>query len=713
MTDTTGDVPLHVALCEPPPDPRARPGVAGQSVRLQGMLHDFKDLIPLYGSAFTSRLLDAITKVYVHATGSTTERRTKNLRRMLVFLAKRAGLEAEIGRPVSRVFKALMEGDHAKIARDDMVDAVEVYAGSLRDLKNFDVVATANELTRQNMIESLSTIVQDLGQEGLWPKIEPLKGLRGSRVSRGSNIPALGELVRGPARKMPRPSADDSEANPIELNRQRLTRLRQIFENALLEEESSFDQQVELTTINSEITINDIRKAVDYLPSDYDRQRIVVELPQQVRRCFPLENDELRLSSLLRYLKAEHGGHFRLQDLSFGLQRVVATCGGTAKVMSHLEGGPRALMSAYMLVSIDSGMNIQPCDDLSADPFVGKAKHGRITLRTISSIKNRAGYKPVNGDFLEYEETPGEPENIKDIAPEHQLPLFVDGAKISGARAIEIWLKLSKPQRDRARDKKNREAEYLWILRHGHSTDHVRRYQHASWKHWWNEFLEEYAADPVIGGLPIQRRMVRTTLIQLRQVYYGGDTEVVAMLSGQSSAKITERHYTNRAYLRKLLHAKIREFIKLFEVSIGTHNEERASQLSLSLDEYRDQRETAVATGLGFDCSNPQSGYQPGTAGKTCTRLEACSSCPLLRFVPSQESINSLVLFLRSLEAAQEEFFARNASRWVRVWMPAQALCLAITQLLAAGAKKIMLSRAEQTVAAGLNSGSLKMLRLW
>lgn len=713
MTDTPDEIPLHVALCEPATDPRARPCIPGQSVRLQGVLHDFGDLIPLYGSSFTSRLLDSFTRVYVHATGSTTERRTKNLRRMLVFLAFRAGLKAEVNRPVWRVFRALLEGTHATITREDMVDAVEVYVGSVRDLQNFDVVATTNELTRQNMIESLSPILQELGREGLWPDIGPLKGLRGSRVSRGNNIPALGELVRSLTSDAPSSSVEGNEPNPIELSRQRLIRLRQLFENALLEEEAAFDRQIQLTTMANGITVKEIRDAVRRLPTDYDRKRIVVELPRQVRRCFPLENDDLRLSSLLRYIKAEHCGHFRLQDLSYGLQRVVATCGGTAKVMSYLEGGPRALMSAYMLVSIDSGLNIQPCDDLSADPFVGKAKHGRVTLRTISSIKNRAGYKLVDGNILEVEEEPAEAEEDKRMAEGYRLPLIVDGAKISGAKAIQIWLKLSQPQRERARNAQSGDTELLWVLRHGHETNYVRRYQHHSWKHWWNEFLEEHAEDPVIGGLPIQRRMIRTTLIQLRQLNHGGDTEVVAMLSGQSSARITERHYTNRAYLQKLLLNRIREFVKLFEASIGDYSDDRALQLSLSPAEYKKRRETAVATGLGFDCSDPLSGYQPGTAGKTCTRLDACSSCPLLRFVPSQASIENLILFLRSLEAAQEEFFARNASRWVRVWMPAQALCMAISQLLAASAKKILLSRAEQTVAAGLTSGSLKLLRLW
>jgi len=592
-----------------------------------------------------------------------------------------------------------------------MVDAVEEYTKALRNLRDFSVVATTNELTRQNIIESLSPILQELGREGLWPDIGPLKGLRGSRVSRGNNIPALGELIVGLPGSAAVSSARDGGAEIIELSRKRLIRLRQLFEDALLKEEAAFDRQVKLTKDNR-VTLGEIREAVRWLPTDYDRERVLFELPYPVRKCFPLENEDLRLSSLLRYIKAEHGGHFRLQDLPYGLQRVVATCGGTARVMSYLEGGSRALMSAYMLVSIDSLMNIQPCDDLPADPFVGRAKHGRIQLRTISSIKNRAGYKPVDGNFLEVEAESDE-KSVAETPSEGQLPIHVEGAKISGAKAIEIWQKLSRPQRDRAKNAKYKDAEYLWIIRNGHDTDDVRRYEASSWKHWWNEFLDEHADDPVIGGLPIQRRMIRTTGLQLQSVHHGGDSEVVAMIANHSRASVTERYYTNRNYLRRLLDNKMREFLKLFEARLAGDRDERAAQLSLPLSEFKELRQTAVATGLGFDCDNPLSGYQPGTKDKICTRLDACSSCPLLRFVPSRESIRNLILFMRSLESSEEEFVSRNVSRWIRVWMPAMALCMAIIQLLKDGAKKRMVIDAENDVASGIASGKLILFRPW
>lgn len=309
MTDTPDEPPIHVALSEPPTDSRARPGVPGRSVRLQGKLHDFGDLIPAYGSVFTSRLLDAFTSKYVHATGSTTERRSKNLRRLLLFWASLAINEAERGRPVGRVFKALMEGAHATITREDMVDAVEEYTKSLRDLRDFSVVATTNELTRQNIIESVSPILQELGKEGLWPDIGPLKGLPGSRVSRGNNIPALGELIVGLPASAAASSARDGGADIIELSRKRLIRLRQLFEGALLKEEAAFNRQVDLSKDNR-VTISEIREAVRCLPTDYDRERVLFELPYPVRKCFPLGDEDLRLSSLLRYIKAEHGGTF-------------------------------------------------------------------------------------------------------------------------------------------------------------------------------------------------------------------------------------------------------------------------------------------------------------------------------------------------------------------------------------------------------------------
>jgi hypothetical protein len=378
--------------------------------------------------------------------------------------------------------------------------------------------------------------------------------------------------------------------------------------------------------------------------------------------------------------------------------------------MSYLEGGGRALLAAYTLVLIDTGSNLQPCDDLAADPFTGKARYGKIQLRRVSSIKNRAGYKPVDGYIAEVTDSDSASEESGGAL---DLPTKVPNSKISAATAIEIWQKLSGPQRERARLAGNEDAEYLWIVRNGHFPKEVRRYQEHTWKGWWNDFLEEHTGDPIIGGLPIQRRMIRTTVLQLRDTDHDSDAEIVGLLSGQSGGRTAARHYLNRTYISRLLDERIREFQKLFEASIGGDNPGRAAQLELTLDEFQHRRKRAVETGLGISCADPTAGIQPGTNGSICTRLDACSTCPLLRFIPTQQSIDALTLFHRSLKSAADEFIAKNPERWVRVWLPALALCVAILNLLGAGPKQAMLKHAANTVEAGLANGSLMLVRLW
>jgi hypothetical protein len=423
-------------------------------------------------------------------------------------------------------------------------------------------------------------------------------------------------------------------------------------------------------------------------------------------------DERTRLGSLLRYIRSDFRGVFRLQQLPYGLQRVVATCGGTANVMSYLEGGPKALLAAYSLLLIDTGYNLQPCDDLAADPFTGRARYGNIRLTRVSSVKNRANYKSVDGWITEEDDdlsSTGEETDRKYI----EAPIVVANAKISAGRAIEIWKKLSQPQRDRALRAGNGVADYLWIIRHGHDPLEVRRYDHASWKHWWNEFLSEHINDPVIGGLSITRRMIRTTVIQLRDAFHDSDAEVIALVSGQNRSQVTVRHYLNRTYIRRLLDERIREFQTLFEVSVAGKKVERASQLELSLDEFNERHIRAVETGLGFNCSDPNAGFQSGTEGKLCTRLDACSTCPLLRFVPSIQSVKALVIFHHSLKAAESEFIARNPERWIKVWLPALALCTAIILLLSSGPKQILLRQANSALETGFADQTIVLFQPW
>jgi hypothetical protein len=103
------ELPAHVLLNQPCTDLRERPGLPGQSVRLNGKLHDFSALIPLYGASFTERLLDAFARKYVHDTASTTEKRCGNLRKFLLYLAGFAAEASNQNTAAAQSYRALVE----------------------------------------------------------------------------------------------------------------------------------------------------------------------------------------------------------------------------------------------------------------------------------------------------------------------------------------------------------------------------------------------------------------------------------------------------------------------------------------------------------------------------------------------------------------------------------------------------------------------------
>ncbi len=92
-------------------------------------------------------------------------------------------------------------------------------------------------------------------------------------------------------------------------------------------------------------------------------------------------------------------------------------------------------------------------------------------------------------------------------------------------------------------------------------------------------------------------------------------------------------------------------------------------------------------------CVNPQSGLHTNGQKESCVQLQNCSSCPLLRFVVSRDSIECLLLFMMSLEFAQPVFCAQNPERWAIVWLPALALCKAIINKLVQGPKRALVEQ--------------------
>src|SRR5690606_9511043 len=133
--------------------------------------------------------------------------------------------------------------------------------------------------------------------------------------------------------------------------------------------------------------------------------------------------------------------------------------------------------------------------------------------------------------------------------------------KISSKQAIDIWLEMSAPIRARAakasearllnrsvRDEAKVEShsqrlggdhvhEWLWIMPTGQSNaGAIRKASAGNFRDWWTDLLADHADDPVIGGLPIRRRHLRPTFIQLRAMDRNGDVELAALAANHNSA---------------------------------------------------------------------------------------------------------------------------------------------------------------------------------
>lgn len=361
----------------------------------------------------------------------------------------------------------------------------------------------------------------------------------------------------------------------------------------------------------------------------------------------------------------------------------------------HLpEGDLKVLLAAYTIVLVDTGFDIGSCDDLPFNPFVGTAIRGKQRIATVSARKARADGKVVDAVLLDGE---------ADLATTHE------SSGISSVQAIKMWQEMSQPFRDR-----EEAPDKLWSLpRKAGNVSGVLPYLPSSFKNAWNAFLRRHANDSVIGGLPLQRRMIRPTVLQIRAVRNNFDHAIAQIEANHASAGTTFR-YLSRPWFKAQLDKQIRAFQNLFEANLGRGIDEFASKLGVAPAEL--ERRTALAdeTGLGFVCLEPTAGVQPNTTpGLRCQRLEQCTECSLRRFVPTDQALEALVLFNFALKDQEAAFCAANPKRWAEVWMPYLALTEAVIIKLRNSHRKPRLIAAERRVNERRTAGELRPITLW
>lgn len=423
------------------------------------------------------------------------------------------------------------------------------------------------------------------------------------------------------------------------------------------------------------------------------------KLGRIVDQVFPADDFAKRVPAVLRLVSACSSGGLCVIDVDHRVQRLIETTGGAEFLLRHLEGRSIALTASYVLVLIDSGFNLQSCDELGAEPFVEQTTHGARRIATISASKMRA-----RGEMVEATLVDGEAE----------LPLEIQGSELSAVKAIQIWQEMSAPIRSRALAAESPVADRLWIYPKGKLTaGEVRQYNYFTFKNWWHQFLKRHRDNPVIGGLHIQPRMIRPTVLQIAAAHDNFEHRVAQLIGGQKSAAVATG-YLSRPWFRKVLAEKIREFQNLFEATLATGLRDIAHKLGIEPDELERRQNTGLETGLGFHCLDPTGGHQPDIEkGRTCTKLDACATCSLRRFVATDSALDALVLFNRALREQGPEFEKRNPRRWNQAWLPYLALTEALIDKLNDSFRRPRLSAARTRIEEGVSNGSLVPLTLW
>lgn len=324
-----------------------------------------------------------------------------------------------------------------------------------------------------------------------------------------------------------------------------------------------------------------------------------------------------------------------------------------------------------------------------------KARGGRQTLSTITSYKMRSSGKIVPSVLAEYE------------AP---VTLGRGMSELSSLEVIRRWREMSEFARKRARHEGRGRERHLWLRLAAGATEVSVAPNNYSW---WRRLRADFDKDPNLSGLTVNRQHIRTTVLQIRLADAGLDVGAVALAASHGSERTTLRNYLNRGWFRSEMDELIRRFQRLFEAGVLSPSEDHHQRLGVADSALARRREQAVETGLGFACAHPSAPLAADGLSPTCTQLDACANCEMLRFVPTDTALQALVVTEMSLSAAESEFISRNPERWALCWLPMLALARAALGRLRESHRKGALAAAEARVEHDIAAGRLALVRPW
>ncbi|MEH0292481.1 hypothetical protein V6R98_09760 [Agrobacterium sp. CCNWLW71] len=651
-------------------------GPVAFEVRVPGHEHTYHigHFLPYYGADFCDRFSDAWIKAALFQTDQTSLNYFKSVRSGLIWIAMQ-GIASKSS-PEARVLAAFRSG--AIPNERDWGKSLNDLAGAISDLDDRSFIDSDNPVSRNKKNESLRAGLAWLIKQRLFPDVEYEYRRLEVRTAAPSKCIATIAFQAG---RLPLTGLNASDARQafIDFNRKVLEEIRRCLWLELKANSDHFDHGQELMFDPSLPTFEEAEQVLSSLSREQIRKGDTFKVLQL--------SEQQGLGLALKVLRARAHGT-ALSEKLLGYARSLIDHGSA---QPYFEATSTALNAAYHILLIDAGANCQPVDDIPFDCFLGKAKRGKFAVRSLRLNKNRKDGEAVPGKIKEDVE---------------ETLLYVESKttaeRPSSVVVVDIWKKLTKEMREAH----GPTSERLWVWRIVGDTVVKTRLVSMSCER-WPAFLERHSQNPIFGGLPITRQMIRTTVNNSRANSGDLDFVVQKALMGHSNPKVTFEYLTEGA-IRALLSEKIRTFVNAWEATEITDFDSAARYMGVPAADLHRCAQLGFKNGLSFtDPDRPVAGGPAVDAAKDALSPKA----KVLRV--SSKSLMQLELARRALREQFESMLNLNPLRLLRTWVPWLAIVEGYCAKLEQTRFKVQLRRARDAVEAKLSKGELRMPLLW
>ncbi|WP_172745593.1 hypothetical protein [Neorhizobium galegae] len=639
-------------------------------------------LRPYYGDAFCCHFRDAWTKASGLMRGTTAIKYFQAVRTAFELIAFNGTAKPQS--PEGCVLKSLRDSPGSQIDEEKWHAVTVNLSRAILTLGDNSFIESDNPDSRNKKLESVNAGFKWLHQGRVIPDV-PLEGRLETRNHDSSKC--LATLAFENARfDIEGLSANDAYQAFLTMNVDMLEEVRRCLWEDLRDNYEKFKLG---KVLMSDPTVPEISDVEDKLVA-VGRRRM-----RKGEGCAALGlTREQGWTLALKILKRRASGGEPLHEnlLIFARSMVSHT-----DAQPYFEATTRTLNAAFHIILIDVGGNSQPIEDIPFKCYKSTAKKGKIVLRSLRLGKNRAatqsGKKRVQGEIA------STVEEIDLILPTKDHP-----ERPSGIVVLDIYKELTASMRSESGPTHDR----LWVWRVAWETQ-VQTSLASVGSDRWQDFLDRNADNRLIGGLPLTRQLLRTTVANTRGERGQIDWVIQQALMNHSNPGTTFEYLSEKA-VRAYLNSQIRTFFNAWQ-AVGIHNiEQAANVLGIAPDDLSNAALLGIENGLGF--ANGQllnvTHDQDDNEDIEPILVPAATS-----FSMSDKAMRCLELARKALRDQFEWMLHTNPERLVRMWVPWLAICEGYYRVLQKSGHRVRFKKICSEIEVKLQAGEMRLPLLW